>query len=271
MATATFDFTNETVLISGAARGIGQAMVRQFTDSGATVIAVDRDTQGLEETKGLCPGCHILPVDIGDAQDVERLFRFIESTFSRLHVCINNAAVAPHQSLESYPVQVWDRVFDVNCKGTFLMTRAAAALMKQTETRGSIVNFSSAAAVKGGAGSTAYASSRAAVESFSRIAAIELAPSGIRVNTIRPGLIDTQPKPLPPSMREGLEKRIPTLLLQRAGQSEEVGNVAMFLSSTLASYMTGSVITVDGGSLCGPFPTGKIVEDDIRYSWLYEQ
>jgi 3-oxoacyl-[acyl-carrier protein] reductase len=71
-------------------------------------------------------------------------------------------------------------------------------------------------------------------------------------------------------MREGLEKRIPTLLLQRAGQSEEVGNVAMFLASSLSSYMTGSVVTVDGGSLSGTFPTSAVVEDDTRYSWLYD-
>jgi len=270
MATAKFDFTNEVVLVSGAARGIGQAMVRQFGDAGATVVAVDRDAKGLIETKSLCPGCHTITVDIRDTEDVDRLFQCIATTFSRLDVCINNAAVAPHQSLETYPTAVWDRVFDVNCKGTFLMTQAAAALMRQAEIHGSIVNFSSAAAVKGGAGSTAYASSRAAVESFSRIAAIELAPFGIRVNTVRPGLIDTQPKPLPPSMREGLEKRIPTLLLQRAGQSEEVGNVAMFLASSLSSYMTGSVVTVDGGSLSGTFPTGSVVEDDTRYSWLYD-
>ena len=270
MATAKFDFTNEVVLVSGAARGIGQTMVRQFADAGAIVIAADRDAEGLMETKALCPACHTMIVDIRDAEDIERLFAYITSTFSRLHVCVNNAAVAPHQSLETYPTTVWDRVFDVNCKGTFLMTRAAAAVMRNAGICGSIVNFSSAAAIKSGAGSTAYASSRAAVESFSRTAAIELAPFGIRVNTIRPGLIDTQPKPLPPLMREGLEKRIPTLLLQRAGQSEEVGNVAMFLASSLSSYMTGSVVTVDGGSLSGTFPTSTVVEDDTRYSWLYD-
>lgn len=270
MATAKFDFTNEVVLITGAARGIGQTMVQQFTDAGAKVIAVDRDLQGLEETKTLTPACHLVATDIRDPHSVDQLFEHITSNFPALHVCINNAAVAPHHSLDSYPTSVWDRVYDVNCKGTFLMTQATAKSMEKTGTQGTIVNFSSAAAIKGGAGSAAYASSRAAVESFTRIAAIELAPLGIRVNAIRPGLIDTQPKPLPPHMRASLENRIPTLLLQRAGASEEVGNVAMFLSSSLSSYMTGSIITVDGGSLCGTFPTGKVVDEDTRYGWLYD-
>jgi NAD(P)-dependent dehydrogenase (short-subunit alcohol dehydrogenase family) len=108
------------------------------------------------------------------------------------------------------------------------------------------------------------------VESFSRVAAVELAPYKIRVNTIRPGLIDTQPKPLPPLMRENLEKRIPTLLSQRPGTAEEVGNVALFLASSLASYMTGTVVTVDGGALCGSFPSQQVIDDDSRYQWIYD-
>ncbi len=270
MASAKFDFTDEVVLISGAARGIGQTMVGQFLAAGATVIAVDRDEQGLAETKTQNPACHIRCVDIRKSEEVLQLFSYISTTFGSLNVCINNAAVAPHQPLLTYPLSVWERVYDVNCKGTFLMTQGAANLMKQSKTKGCIVNFSSAAAVKGGAGSTAYGSSRAAIESFSRVAAIELAPLGIRVNTIRPGLIDTQPKPLPPDMKAGLESRIPTLLIQRAGQSDEVGNAAMFLSSELSSYMTGSVLTIDGGSLTGTFPIGTVVENDSRYRWLYE-
>ena len=270
MGTGTFDFRGETVLISGAARGIGRSMVTQFTESGAKVVAIDRDSGGLDETKALCPACTTRVVDIRNSDEVNSLMHFIKNRFSLLHICINNAAVAPHQGLEAYQEVVWKRVYDVNCKGTFLMTQAAANMMKETGIKGTIINFSSAAAIRSGAGSAAYASSRAAVEAFSKSAAIELAPYGIRVNTIRPGLIDTQPKPLPPAMQSGLAARIPTLLLQRAGTGEEVGNAVLFLASSLASYITGSVLTVDGGALCGNFPTSKVTDDDTRYQWIYE-
>lgn len=270
MGTGMFDFSGETILVSGSARGIGRTMVLQFSKAGARVIAVDRDAQGLSETQSICRSCITRTVDIRDIDAVTNLMGFIKEHCATLHVCINNAAVAPHQSLETYQEKVWDRVYDVNCKGTFLMTQAAGNLMRETGTKGTIINFSSAAAVKSGAGSAAYASSRAATEAFGRSAAIEFAPYGIRVNTIRPGLIDTQPKPLPPAMREGLEARIPTLPFRRAGHSEEVGNVALFLASSLASYITGSVITVDGGSLCGNYPDSKVTDDDTRYRWIYD-
>lgn len=270
MGQGVFDFQGEVVLVTGAARGIGRSMVRQFSDAGAMVIGVDRDFEGLVETRKQCPECDTYVIDIREDSEIRSLMEYIKKRFGRLDVCLNNAAVAPHADLLTYPDAVWERVYDINCKGTFFMTRAVAELMKSSGVSGSIINFSSAAALKGSSGSGAYASSRAAVESFSRVAAVELAPYGIRVNTIRPGLIDTQPKPLPLQMRENLEKRIPSLLLQRAGTAEEVGNVALFLASSLASYMTGAVVTVDGGSLCGNFPSQQVVDDDSRYQWLYE-
>ena len=125
----------------------------------------------------------------------------------RLDICVNNAAVAPHTALLEERVEVWDTVYAVNCRGTFLMTQAAAQAMIDGGRGGRIINFSSAASRRGSPGGAAYASSRAAVEGFSRVAAIELAPHGILVNTVSPGLIDTQPKPWPPVMADALWKR----------------------------------------------------------------
>ena len=136
---------------------------------------------------------------------------------------------------------------------------------------GRIVNFSSGASSKGTLGAAAYAASRAATEAFSRVAAIELAPHNILVNTVSPGLIDTQPKPLPPVMSEALAKRIPTLPLARPGDPDEVASIVLFLASDEAGYMTGAVWSVDGGAGIGSRPTGQIVDDDPRYFWVTGQ
>jgi NAD(P)-dependent dehydrogenase (short-subunit alcohol dehydrogenase family) len=148
------------------------------------------------------------------------------------------------------------------------MTTAAARAMIAAGRGGRIVNFSSAASMRGGPGAAAYASSRAAVEAFSRVAAIELAPHGILVNTVSPGLIDTQPKPLPPSMAARLGQRIPTLPLARPGTADEVADVVLFLASPECSYVNGAIIHVDGAASVGTRFDGNVVDDDPRYDWV---
>lgn len=263
-----YDLQNKVAIITGAARGIGRTMVGMFLDQGVKVFAADRDSDGLAETCAPYPTVKWLVEDVSTPAGAERIVAGALREFGRLDICVNNAAVAPHTSVLEETMEVWDKVYAVNCRGTFLMTQAAGRAMIAGKHGGRIINFSSAASLRGGPGAGAYASSRAATESFSRVAAIELAQYGILVNTISPGLIDTQPKPLPEEMRKSLEERIPTMPLARAGLPEEVGQVALFLASDASSFINGTVIHVDGGTSIGARFTGPVVDDDPRYDWV---
>jgi len=269
MSQVTYDLNDQVVIVTGAARGVGRAIVNRFVEAGAKVLAADREPEGLAETVEAHSGATVSVVaDISTTEGVGAIVSGAVEAFGRLDTCVNNAAVAPHASLMEERVEVWDTVYGVNCRGTFLMTQAAGRVMIEQGDGGRIINFSSGVSNRGSAGAAAYASSRAATESFSRVAAIELAPHNIMVNTVSPGLIDTQPKPLPPRMAAGLASRIPTLPLARAGEPEEVANLVLWLASDEASYVTGAIYNVDGGAGVGVRPSGEIIDDDIRYDWV---
>jgi NAD(P)-dependent dehydrogenase (short-subunit alcohol dehydrogenase family) len=272
----TYNFSDSVVIVTGAARGIGRAIVHAFVRAGAFVVAADRDADGLAETcsfQGGAPAA--VHADISTSEGANAIVDAALERYGRLDICVNNAAVAPHTALLEERVEVWDTVYAVNCRGTFLMTQAAARAMISGDngdrSGGRIINFSSAASRRGSPGTAAYASSRAAIESFSRVAAIELAPHNILVNTISPGLIDTQPKPLPLSMAGALSKRIPTLPLARPGQPDEVVSVVLFLASEEASNINGTVISVDGAASVGTRFGGTVVDDDVRYDWVTDR
>jgi NAD(P)-dependent dehydrogenase (short-subunit alcohol dehydrogenase family) len=265
----TFDFSDHIVIVTGAARGVGRVLVDKFVHAGARVVAADRDGVGLAETCSTFGGSTAAVVaDVSTPVGAQTIVDGAVKRWGRIDVCVNNAAVAPHTALVDERAEVWDTVYAVNCRGTFLMTQAAARAMIGARRGGRIINFSSAASLRGGPGAAAYASSRAAVEAFSRVAAVELAPHGILVNTVSPGLIDTQPKPLPPVMAARLGSRIPSLPLARPGEADEVANVVLFLASEGSTYMSGTVVHVDGGASIGARFNAPVVDDDNRYDWV---
>jgi NAD(P)-dependent dehydrogenase (short-subunit alcohol dehydrogenase family) len=263
-----YDLQDKVIIITGAARGIGREMVSAFIEQGAAVAAVDRDARGLAETCSNLPQVLQVVQDISSATGAREIVNAVLEHFGKLDVCVNNAAVAPHTAILDECAEVWDKVYVVNCRGTFLMTQAAAEAMIAGGNGGRIINFSSAASKRGSPGGAAYASSRAATEAFSRVASIEFAPYNILVNTVSPGLIDTQPVPRPDTMDERLRARYPILPLGRPGDPHEVVEVVLFLASNASSYITGTVIDVDGGASVGTRASNSVIDDDPRYDWV---
>ncbi|HEY6297802.1 MAG TPA: SDR family oxidoreductase, partial [Streptosporangiaceae bacterium] len=140
----TYDFTGEVAVVTGAARGVGRALVSTLAEAGGRVVAADRDEPGLAETCAPYPESVLpVPADVSDPGDAARIIGSAVSHFGRLSICVNNAAVAPHTSLLDETVQVWDTVYAVNCRGTFLMTQRAGQAMIDQGGGGRIINFSS--------------------------------------------------------------------------------------------------------------------------------
>lgn len=232
--------------VTGAAQGMGAAIVRQFVEQGALVYAADINATAIEASVAEYGGRALAVVcNVMDEASVQAAMQRIRDEAGRLDVLVNNAGTGSVDSFLDTPVEHWDRVLGVNLKGTFLCAREAARLMVDSETAGTIINFSSTAAVSG-EGPSHYVASKAGVMGLTRSLARELAPSRIRVNTIVPGPTDTPMMAGIPD--EWMQSMIAAIPLGRLCQPVEVARVAVFLASDDASFITGQNITVNGGS-----------------------
>jgi len=239
---------NQIAVVTGAGRGISRAIALKFAAQGADIAAVDLKTdfvqETVEEVRKLGRKAWAVAANVAEAASVEAAVEQILKEAGRVDILVNNAGITKDGLLMRMSEADWDAVLDINLKGTFLFTKAfSRAFVKQRS--GRIVNIASVIGLIGNAGQCNYAASKAGVIGFTKSVARELASRGVTANAIAPGFIETKmTEALGPEARAALLKQIP---LASLGQPEDVAEAALFFASPAAHYITGQVLTVDGG------------------------
>ena len=239
---------DKVAIITGSGQGIGKATALLFAREGASVIVAEynKDTGEAVATEINEAGGEgrFAQVDIANRESVQALISDVLETNGNIDVLVNNAGVIKDNTLEKMTDEEFDRVISVNLRGTYICTKEAAEIMRK-QGSGVILNAASVVALYGNFGQTNYVASKAGVIGMTKVWARELGKYGIRVNAVAPGFISTDMiKDIPENVIEMMLKKVP---LRRMGQIEEVASVYAWLASDDASYVTGTVINVDGG------------------------
>jgi len=235
---------NKTVLITGAARGIGLATSQIFADANYRVLMLDRDSEELKKVSTGVSNSTALTFDISDYGSGDEIAKLISTQFGELHSLINNAGVAQFGPIESCNSQTWREVMDTNLDGMFYLSQSLTPLLQKS--RGSIVNIASISGLRASTLRIAYGTSKAAVMQLSKQQAVELGEYGIRVNCVAPGPVRTK-LAMAVHTQEIIDAYHDAIPLNRYGRENEIAEVIFFLASRKASYVTGQVIAVDGG------------------------
>jgi NAD(P)-dependent dehydrogenase (short-subunit alcohol dehydrogenase family) len=245
----------KVALVTGAAKGIGFEIARRFLSEGVDIAFNDLTMEKIHRGIGkLPPGneSHLLacPTDIADRAQVDGMIEQIMARWGRIDIVINNAGIYPTHPFLEMGEEDWDRVMDVNAKGMFLVSQAAARAMIAREIHGHIINISSGSYHNAREGSAHYCASKAAGVMLTRVMAMELARYGIRVNAVAPGLIEVESPGLNPDYLQATLRQIPA---GRLGRPEDVAEVVFRLAQMNTDYITGAVIAVDGGLALGRY------------------
>jgi len=241
----------KTAIVTGGSRGIGKGIVETFVKQGANVAftysssatAADEIVASLADSGVIVKAYRSNAASFDDAQE---LIKKVSQDFSRIDILINNAGITKDNLLMRISEEDFDKVIEVNLKSVFNMTKAVQRTMLKQRS-GSIINMSSVVGVKGNAGQTNYAASKAGIIGFSKSVALELGSRSIRCNVVAPGFIETEmTAKLDEKVVAGWRAGIP---LKRGGSPEDIANACVYLGSDLSTYVTGQVLNVDGGML----------------------
>lgn len=240
----------KVALITGATRGIGKGIAEVFAKEGAHVAftyagSVDK-AKALEEELGKITTVKSYQSDASDYDAAQQLVQDVMAEFGKIDILINNAGITRDNLMLRMSKDDWDTIIKVNLDSVFNLTKAVIKPMMKAKS-GSIINMTSVVGIKGNAGQANYAASKAGVIGFSKSIALELGSRNIRCNAIAPGFIETEmTAALDEKTVQGWRDTIP---LKRGGQPEDVANACVFLASDMSSYITGQVLSVDGGML----------------------
>jgi 3-oxoacyl-[acyl-carrier protein] reductase len=237
-----------TAVVTGAVQGIGLAIATTCAQHGASVMIADVNPDGLPDARAAVEACGAraaaMQVDVRDPHAMARLVDTTVEQFGALDIFVNNAGITRDATLRNMTLEDFEIVVDVHLKGTWLGVKEAARVMREQK-RGAIVNISSVSGKIGLAGQTNYSAAKAGIVGLTKAAAKELAHHGIRVNAIQPGLIRTaMTLAMPEHIYKEREAEIP---LGRAGEPQDIANAVLFLASDLSSFITGTVLEVNGG------------------------
>jgi NAD(P)-dependent dehydrogenase (short-subunit alcohol dehydrogenase family) len=241
------------VLITGASRGIGAAIARGFARDGARVMInhlgdAENGAATVERIQRAGGEAYAVEADVADAQQVNGMVKWVLDTCGRIDVLVCNAGICPFHDFLDLPEAVWDRTLDVNLKGVFLVSQAVARHMVARADGGRIIATSSISSMVGGTKQAHYCASKAGINLLIKSMALSLAPYQITCNAVLPGTVETdlnQDVLNDPAVRQRLEQGTP---LRRLGQPKDIVGAVLFLASPAASWMTGTLLVVDGGA-----------------------
>jgi len=234
----------KTALVTGAARGIGLATTKRFLEDGWIVVMVDRDTEELNSASKGLENTLVIDADVSKPDQVTSCMNTIRTELRTLDAVINNAGVADFGSIEETTFERWRTVMETNLDGVFLVSQAAIPLMK--EKGGAFVNIASISGLRASTLRTAYGTSKAAVIQLTLQQAVELGEHGIRANCVCPGPVRTK-LAMAVHTQDIIDAYHDAIPLNRYGSEAEIANTIFFLSSNQASYITGQVLSADGG------------------------
>ncbi len=245
----------KVAVITGSTQGIGKAIAVTFAKEGASVIIngcldISKCQAVALEIEAMGGKALAVKADVANKKEVDDLFSTAVKEFGKVDIHINNAGIVSTHPFLELSEEKWDKLMDVDLKGTYLCAQAAAREMVKKK-YGRIINLSSVAGFIGFPGAAHYCAAKAGVSQFTKVLAIELAPVGINVNAIAPGLIETAMTRDIISNPDALKAMLQRIPLGRPGKPEEIANAALFLASPMADYVTGTTLFVDGGWTAG--------------------